>query len=50
MEARAIAESLNDVRIELGALGDRAGSLGMIAAMREAVVLRGSASPADPAG
>lgn len=50
MEARAIRESLNNMRLEVGSLGDRAGSLGMIAMMREAVVLRGSVSPADPAG
>ncbi len=38
MEARAIRESLRDVRLELGTLGERAGSLGMIAMMREAMV------------
>jgi glucokinase len=37
MEARAIRESLRDVRLELGTLGERAGSLGMIALMRRAV-------------
>jgi len=50
MEARAIAESLKDVRLEVGTLGERAGSLGMVAAMREAMIFRGSASQADPAG
>ncbi len=37
MESLAIREPLRDVRLELAALGDRAGPLGMIARMREAM-------------
>lgn len=37
MRARAMSEPLKHVRVELAALGDRAGSLGMIAAMRDRV-------------
>ncbi|MBI2913340.1 MAG: ROK family protein [Chloroflexi bacterium] len=37
MQALAMSQPLKDVRLDLGVLGDRAGSLGMIARMREAV-------------
>ena len=38
MQALAMSQPLRDVRLDLGVLGDRAGPLGMIARMREAVV------------